>query len=85
MTGSTAKGIALAAAAATMFITGVAVSHAQDDGNNLVKIRCFGGNTCKGQSACKTSTNECKGHNACKGQGFEFRGMGSCTDKAGRS
>jgi hypothetical protein len=85
MKASTVRGMAVAAAAATMFIAGAGVSSAQDDGNNVVKIRCFGGNACKGQSACKTSSNECKGHNACKGQGFEFRGMGACADKPGRS
>src|SRR5690349_2329614 len=81
---NTVMGMALATAAAAMFVTGMGVGNAQDDGSNVVKIRCFGGNACKGQSDCKTTTNECRGHNACKGEGVEFRGIGTCASKPGR-
>ncbi|HVV69892.1 MAG TPA: hypothetical protein VHE99_12830 [Gammaproteobacteria bacterium] len=36
-------------------------------------VKCYGVNSCKGQSACKTSTfyaHACKGQNSCKGQGY---------------
>jgi hypothetical protein len=33
-------------------------------------LSCFGVNTCKGESACKSARNDCKGQNACKGRGF---------------
>jgi uncharacterized membrane protein len=32
---------------------------------------CYGVNSCKGQSDCKSSTHSCKGQNSCKGQGFK--------------
>lgn len=61
------SGTMLAAAAAAMFLAGPVVTagtaHAAD-------VKCMGGNACKGQSACKTSTSAGKGQNACKGQGF---------------
>lgn len=63
-------GAALVTAAAALFIAGTGVSSAQNSTPNVVKAKCFGGNACKGQSECKTTTNACKGQNACKGEGF---------------
>lgn len=62
------SGSALAAAAATLLLTG-AVS-APSFAAEGAKGHCMGANACKGQSACKTATNACKGQNACKGKGF---------------
>lgn len=60
-------GIALAVAAAGMFVTaGVGSAVAAEDG----KIHCEGVNACKGKSDCKTAKNACKGQNACKGKGY---------------
>jgi hypothetical protein len=60
-------GIALAAAAAGMFVTaGIGSAFAAEDG----KIHCEGVNACKGKSDCKTAKNACKGQNACKGNGY---------------
>jgi hypothetical protein len=78
----TVMGMTLAAAA--LFVSGAGATLAQDEGSNVLKVRCFGANACKGQSECKTTTNECKGHNACKGQGLEFRGLSAC-NKPGRA
>ena len=61
------SGIALAVAAAGMFVTaGVGSAVAAEDG----KIHCEGVNACKGKSDCKTANNACKGQNACKGKGY---------------
>lgn len=61
------KSVLVAGAVAGMFAMGAAnVAHAAD----AAKVKCEGGNSCKGMSACKTAKNECKGHNACNGQGF---------------
>ena len=58
--------VALATAAALLFgETAVSTATAAE-----ATLSCFGVNTCKGQSACKTAGNECKGQNACKGLGF---------------
>lgn len=32
-------------------------------------VRCYGLNSCKGTSACRTSANSCRGQNSCKGTG----------------
>jgi hypothetical protein len=58
--------VALATAAALLFgETAVSTATAAES-----TLSCFGINTCKGQSACKTARNDCKGQNACKGLGF---------------
>jgi uncharacterized membrane protein len=63
-------GVALATAAAALFIAGTGNTGADDGKPAVVKSKCYGGNACKGQSECKTTTNACKGQNACKGKGF---------------
>ncbi len=46
----------------------------------FAQVACPGGNSCKGQSACKTAKSSCKGMNACKGQGFVNTGSSfECT------
>jgi hypothetical protein len=67
-------GMALATAAAALFIAATGVGNADTGSPNVVKAKCFGGNACKGQSECKTTTNACKGLNACKGEGFTLHG-----------
>lgn len=62
------SGAALAAAAATLVISGMTLPTSVQA--EEAKGQCIGANSCKGQSACKTAKNECKGRNACKGQGF---------------
>ena len=47
-------------------------------------VHCYGINSCKGTSDCKTAANECKGQNACKGQGFKVLSTDACA-KAGGS
>ena len=34
------------------------------------QVKCVGGNSCKGQSACQSAQSSCKGSNACKGKGY---------------
>ena len=68
----TKSGAAIAAAAATLILSGaaaVAPASAASDG----KVHCFGVNSCKGQGGCKTSMNDCKGMNSCKGQGWNAK------------
>ena len=74
--------LTLAAAAAAMFaLAPVSASAAEE-----ATVKCVGGNTCKGHSACKTATSECKGLNACKGQGFVMVPTeAACIEAGGRS
>lgn len=80
-------GAALAAAAAALFIagcsTGTVTTAASDPG--VVKVKCYGGNACKGQAECKTAMNDCKGHNTCKGQGYVMLDERSCVERLGRA
>ena len=49
-------------------------------------MKCVGGNSCKGQSACKGGDHSCKGQNSCKGQGFVTTSTAQdCTAKGGHT
>ena len=77
-------GVALATAAAAMFIAGAAVSTAPTAAKAADGVKCMGINSCKGHGACKTASNDCKGHNACKGQGWvSTKSAKECMDKGG--
>jgi len=47
------------------------------------QVHCYGINTCKGQSDCKTAKNDCKGQNSCKGHGFKAMTAEQCTAAGG--
>lgn len=59
------SGLALATAAAALL--SIAPMTGMADG---AKVKCVGGNACKGQSACATATTGCNGQNSCKGHGW---------------
>jgi uncharacterized membrane protein len=79
---STNRNIVAAAAFAAMAIaaagTPAFAAHASK------QVPCYGVNTCKGTSDCKTAHNDCKGMNTCKGQGFKEMSKKACL-KAGGS
>jgi hypothetical protein len=59
---------------------------AQDSGSqsSQANVKCVGGNSCKGQSACQTAQNGCKGQNSCKGKGWiTTASTQECTQKGG--
>jgi hypothetical protein len=61
------SGVALAAAAFTLAVTGAVFAPAPAE---AAQVKCQGVNACKGQGACKSASNACKGQAACKGQGW---------------
>ncbi|HVP31351.1 MAG TPA: hypothetical protein VMW35_19550 [Myxococcota bacterium] len=63
------KNIALATAAAGLFIAAAAAPALAAEGD-AAKVKCEGVNSCKGQGACKSAHNACAGQNACAGKGF---------------
>ena len=63
-------GTSIAAAAAVVAI-GVAAAPTAAVAKDATKVHCYGVNTCKGQSDCKTAKNDCKGQNDCKWQCFK--------------
>ena len=77
------SGIAIAALAAAVFVTGCA-SNAKPLGatqtSNQVgsKVKCYAANACKGQSDCKAASHSCKSQNKCASQGFVWMGEGEC-------
>jgi uncharacterized membrane protein len=75
--------LSAATAVALLFIGGAFVGHA-DDKVTAPKVRCFGINSCKGQSYCATAKNACAGQNACKGQGWLRVSYEECSAKGGR-
>lgn len=81
-----ATSMALAAAAAALFVTGCAnqggsaQSGAGGGGTVTANVKCFGANACKGQSECKSAMNACKGQNECKGHGFMMMSERACVE-----
>ena len=59
---------------------------AQDSGSSATSVKCIGGNSCKGQSACQNANNSCKGQNSCKGKGWvTTSSTQECTAKGGHA
>jgi len=84
MEGKKILGLAVAASAAALFITGCANMGGANAGTEA-KVACNGGNACKGQSECKSANSSCKGQNACKGQGFVSLTPEECKKATNRS
>lgn len=84
MEGKKILGLAVAASAAAIFITGCANMGGGNSGTEA-KTACAGGNACKGQSECKGANSSCKGQNACKGQGFVSLTPDECKKATTRS
>src|SRR5260370_33759942 len=69
MTKAKLTGAVMATAVALAFM-GSAVHAADSSMASGAQVKCVGGNSCKGQSACKGASSDCKGQNACKGKGY---------------
>ena len=70
------SGVALAAAASTLFIAGCATGGTGFSATG--QVECTGVNGCKGLSDCKTASNDCRGKNSCRYQGFLYMDPHSC-------
>jgi hypothetical protein len=74
-----ASAVALAFLARPSYAQGTSGSDAQQ-----AQVKCLAGNSCKGQSACKTASSPGPGQNSCKAQGFVMTSSTrECTDKGG--
>lgn len=76
------SGATIAAAAASLFLSGAVVvssAHAEE-----AKVQCAGVNACKGKSECSSAKNGCSGKNACKGQGWMSMSEKQCKEKGGK-
>jgi hypothetical protein len=77
-----AKGMSIAAAAASLFMAGCSMPIA---GGETAKVHCTGVNSCKGTSDCKTASSSCKGQNSCKGQGWKELSKAECDSAGGKA
>ena len=62
----------------------MASAYAADQGTEAA-APCYGVNSCKGQSDCKSGSHACKGQNSCKGQGFKSLSPQECKAEHGSS
>ena len=76
-------GASFAAAAALVAIAGAATAPAIAKEGTTAAVHCYGVNTCKGTSDCKTAANACKGQNECKGHGFKAMTAAACAKAGG--
>ncbi|MGH1349208.1 MAG: BufA2 family periplasmic bufferin-type metallophore [Methyloligellaceae bacterium] len=80
---SKTSGTAIAAAAAALILSGASVGVTSAQAGDGKKVHCYGVNSCKGTSACKTASSACKGQNGCKGKGFLSLTAEECKAKGG--
>ena len=81
---SSKTAIGFAAAAAMIALSNVAASSPAVAKSGPAKVApCYGVNSCKGQSDCKSGNHDCKGLNDCKGQGFKYLTAFQCRAQHG--
>jgi uncharacterized membrane protein len=82
-------GAAIASAAALFAIASLANAATPPAGSSGLSVgardivHCYGVNSCKGQSECKTTAHDCKGMNSCRNQGFKGIAAGVCLRRGG--
>ena len=77
------KGVLIAAAAATLILSGNIAARAADQAGSDM-VHCAGINECKGHGSCAGAGHSCAGKNGCKGQGFVKTTKDDCTQKGGK-
>ena len=79
-------GLAIATAAAVLFLAGCETMAGPSMGGatKTASVHCAGVNSCKGKTACATATNSCKGQNSCKGKGWLPMSKSECAAKGGK-
>jgi uncharacterized membrane protein len=79
------NGFAAAAATVALALASLqGAAHAADHSVQKEEVtRCYGVNSCKGQSLCATAKHDCKGLNDCKGQGVVVKTPTECAAAGG--
>jgi len=82
---SSKTAFSLAAVAAVMALSNFAASTtaSAQEAKDAKVVHCYGVNSCKGMSDCKSGKHDCKGMNDCKGQGFKELSSKACTAQGG--
>jgi len=70
MTKAKLTGAMLATAVALVFAASAVQAADSASSAPAPQVKCVGGNSCKGKSACASAQNGCQGQNACKGKGY---------------
>lgn len=73
-------GMVIAAGVASAFALASVPAMAEGNGHT---VHCYGVNSCKGKSSCKTANNACKGLNSCKGKGVIDISKAQCKKEGG--
>ena len=76
------SGVSIATTAALLAMAGV-VASSPASAAGAKAVHCYGVNSCKGTSDCKTAKNDCKGLNSCKGTGFKEMSEKKCAAAGG--
>ena len=79
------RGAMLAAAVAVAFMANPVCAEDPNSSPTPAKIACLGGNSCKGQSLCKSFDHDCQAMNSCKGKGFVMMTDKECQSKGGKA
>ena len=79
----TKSGVTIAASAALFAFAAITPSAPAFAAQQAAQVHCYGVNSCKGTSDCKTAHNSCKGMNECKGHGFKSMTEKQCTAAGG--
>ncbi len=76
--------LSLAAAAALIAMASASFASAASAADQQEKPgRCYGVNSCKGESLCATAKHDCKGLNSCKGEGVIVKTPSECLKAGG--
>ena len=76
---NTKSGVSFAVAAALLALSGLSTTaQAKSHASATEVVHCYGVNSCKGTSDCKSHGHDCKGLNDCKGQGFKAETAKMC-------
>lgn len=75
--------LSLASAAAVFALAAFGTATTAVAAGKSENVHCYGVNSCKGTSDCKTAQNECKGQNSCKGHGFKEMSAKECKTQGG--
>jgi hypothetical protein len=78
-------GALLATAVGVLFTTQPLFAENPQQGQ-ATQVKCFGANSCKGQSECASKANSCKGQNSCKGKGWVSTSSNQqCQERGGKT
>ena len=78
------SGAVLATVVGLMFAAQPVLAQESSSQSGQANVKCIGGNSCKGQSACQSAQNSCKGQNSCRGKGWiTTASTQDCTQKGG--